>query len=223
MEPLPFHPAVAEWFTRRFAAPTDAQRQAWAATSQHRNALIAAPTGSGKTLAAFLSAINDLVVEGLARGLDDEVHVLYVSPLKALSNDIQKNLQQPLAGIRDELLMHGLPDVAIRDAVRTGDTSQAERQLMRKHPPHILVTTPESLFILLTSDSGRAMLSRVRTVIVDELHAVAGTKRGAHLMLSLERLEALTGKAPIRIGLSATQKPIEDMARFLMGGRDAPI
>jgi ATP-dependent Lhr-like helicase len=223
MHDLPFHPAVAEWFTRRFAAPTDAQRQAWAATSQHQHALIAAPTGSGKTLAAFLSAINDLVLEGLERGLNNEVHVLYVSPLKALSNDIQKNLQEPLAGIRDKLLEHGLPDVAIRDAVRTGDTSQAERQMMRKNPPHILVTTPESLFILLTSDSGRAMLSRVRSVIVDELHAVAGTKRGAHLMLSLERLEALCAKPPIRIGLSATQKPIADMAKFLVGRREVHV
>jgi ATP-dependent Lhr-like helicase len=221
--PLPFHPAVSAWFASRFPAPTSAQLAAWQATSQHKNALIAAPTGSGKTLAAFLSAINDLVVEGLERGLTDEVHVLYVSPLKALSNDIQKNLQEPLVGIRDKLLEHGLPDVSIRDAVRTGDTSQAERQLMRKTPPHILVTTPESLFILLTSDSGRAMLSHVRSVIIDELHAVAGTKRGAHLMLSLERLEALTGKAPIRIGLSATQKPIEDMAKFLIGGRDTPV
>ncbi|HUP91233.1 MAG TPA: DEAD/DEAH box helicase, partial [Solimonas sp.] len=167
-------------------------------------------------------AINELVVEGLARGaLADHVHVLYVSPLKALSNDIQKNLQQPLMGIRDKLLEHGLPDVPIRDAVRTGDTSMVERERMRRIPPHILVTTPESLFILLTSASGRAMLKHVRHVIVDELHAVAGSKRGSHLMLSLERLSALTETPPVRIGLSATVKPIEEMAKFLVP--DQPV
>ncbi len=218
-----FHPAVAGWFRSRFPEPTEAQNRAWAVTSRHRNALIAAPTGSGKTLAAFLSAINDLVIEGLSNGLSDEVHVLYVSPLKALSNDIQKNLQAPLAGIRDQLLELGLPDVAIRDAVRTGDTSAFERTRMRKSPPHILVTTPESLFILLTSESGRAMLKSVRSVIVDELHAVAGSKRGSHLMLSLERLHALCGRAPVRVGLSATVKPLEDMARFLVGNREAEV
>src|SRR5688572_27707154 len=218
-----FHPAVAGWFHSRFPEPTEAQNRAWAVTSQHRNALIAAPTGSGKTLAAFLSAINDLVVEGLANGLSDEVHVLYVSPLKALSNDIQKNLQEPLAGIRDQLLEQGLPDVAIRDAVRTGDTSAFDRNRMRKCPPHILVTTPESLFILLTSESGRAMLKSVRSVIVDELHSVAGSKRGSHLMLSLERLDALCGKPPVRVGLSATVKPLDAMARFLVGNREADV
>ena len=218
-EELPFHPAVREWFAARFSAPTEVQTRAWRVTSQHQNALIAAPTGSGKTLAAFLAAINDLVVEGLAQGLRDEVHVLYVSPLKALSNDIQKNLQEPLAGIRDKLLESGLPDVGIRDAVRTGDTTAFERTRMRKTPPHILVPTPESLFILLTSESGRRMLKSVRSVIVDELHAVAGSKRGAHLMLSLERLSALCGRAPVRIGLSATVKPIQEMAEFLIGKR----
>ncbi len=220
--PSAFHPAVAGWFRSRFpGGATEAQARAWAVTSEHRNALIAAPTGSGKTLAAFLSAINDLVVEGLSRGLTDEVHVLYVSPLKALSNDIQKNLQEPLAGIRDRLLELGLPDVAIRDAVRTGDTSAFERNRMRRTPPHILVTTPESLFILLTSDSGRAMLSSVRSVIVDELHSVAGSKRGSHLMLSLERLDALCPRPPVRVGLSATVKPLDAMAQFLVGNRDA--
>ncbi|MGH8251681.1 MAG: Lhr family helicase [Steroidobacteraceae bacterium] len=212
-----FHPAVAGWFKSRFSEPTEAQRRAWVVAAQHRNALIAAPTGSGKTLAAFLSAINDLVVEGLSKGLSDEVHVLYVSPLKALSNDIQKNLQEPLAGIRDQLLELGLDDVPIRDAVRTGDTSAFERNRMRKSPPHILVTTPESLFILLTSESGRAMLKSVRSVIVDELHSVAGSKRGSHLMLSLERLAALCARPPVRVGLSATVKPLADMARFLIG------
>ena len=221
--PASFHPAVAGWFRARFDAPTEAQVRAWPVTAAGGHALIAAPTGSGKTLAAFLSAINGLVEEGLAHGLADEVHVLYVSPLKALSNDVQKNLQAPLAGIRDQLLELGLPDVPIRDAVRTGDTPQFERERMRRTPPHILVTTPESLFILLTSDGGRRMLGRVRSVIVDELHALAGTKRGAHLMLSLERLEALVaaegGPPPVRIGLSATVKPVEDMARFLVGDR----
>ena len=217
-----FHPAVAGWFRSRFAAPTEAQVRAWPVTAGGGHALIAAPTGSGKTLAAFLSAIDGLITEGLERGLSDEVHVLYVSPLKALSNDVQKNLQAPLTGIRDRLLELGLPDVAVRDAVRTGDTPAFERERMRKTPPHILVTTPESLFILLTSDSGRAMLGRVRSVIVDELHALAGTKRGAHLMLSLERLEALCGRPFTRIGLSATVKPVEAMARFLVGNRPAP-
>jgi ATP-dependent Lhr-like helicase len=218
-----FHPAVAGWFKSRFSAPTEAQARAWAVTSKHRNALIAAPTGSGKTLAAFLSAINDLVLEGLTKGLSDEVHVLYVSPLKALSNDIQKNLQEPLAGIRDQLLEHGLDDVPIRDAVRTGDTSSFERNRMRKTPPHILVTTPESLFILLTSESGRRMLKSVRSVIVDELHSVAGSKRGSHLMLSLERLEALCDRPPVRVGLSATVKPLAEMARFLVGNREQDV
>jgi ATP-dependent Lhr-like helicase len=218
-----FHPAVAGWFRNRFSAPTEVQTRAWAVTSQHRNALIAAPTGSGKTLAAFLFAINDLVVEGLSKGLSDEVHVLYVSPLKALSNDIQKNLQEPLAGIRDQLLEQGVDDVPIRDAVRTGDTSAFERNRMRKSPPHILVTTPESLFILLTSESGRAMLKSVKSVIVDELHSVAGSKRGSHLMLSLERLDALCGRPPVRVGLSATVKPLDAMARFLVGNRDADV
>jgi ATP-dependent Lhr-like helicase len=217
-----FHPAVAGWFRSRFPEPTQAQARAWAVTSKHRNALIAAPTGSGKTLAAFLSAINDLVVEGISHGLTDEVHVLYVSPLKALSNDIQKNLQEPLAGIRDQLLELGVDDVPIRDAVRTGDTSAFDRNRMRRTPPHILVTTPESLYILLTSESGRTMLKSVRSVIVDELHSVAGSKRGSHLMLSLERLDALCGKPPVRVGLSATVKPLEDMARFLVGARGEP-
>ncbi|WP_280151350.1 DEAD/DEAH box helicase [Piscinibacter sp. XHJ-5] len=218
-----FHPAVSTWLTRRFGRPTEVQEQAWAITTQRRHALIAAPTGSGKTLAAFLSAIDELVREGLASGLADEVHVLYVSPLKALSNDIRKNLQEPLAGIRAGLQAMGLPDVGIRDAVRTGDTPTAERERMRRTPPHILVTTPESLYILLSSESGRAMLKSVKSVIVDELHAVAGGKRGAHLMLSLERLEALCERSPVRIGLSATVKPLEEMAAFLIGQRGEEV
>ncbi|MGH8414084.1 MAG: DEAD/DEAH box helicase, partial [Gammaproteobacteria bacterium] len=212
-----FHPATAAWLQRAFAAPTEAQLRAWPAIREGRHTLIAAPTGSGKTLAAFLAAIDDLVRTGLAQGLKDECQVLYVSPLKALSNDIQKNLQAPLEGIRAELLNLGLPDVGIRAWVRSGDTPQSERERMRRTPPHILVTTPESLYILLTSESGRRMLATVRTVIVDEIHALAGNKRGAHLALSLERLNALCGHAPARIGLSATQKPIEEVARFLIG------
>jgi len=210
---------VSRWLEARFGRPTEVQSRAWAITAQRRHALITAPTGSGKTLAAFLSAINELVVEGLARGLDDTVHVLYVSPLKALSNDIRKNLQQPLAGIRAQLQAMGLPDPGIRDALRTGDTPAAERERMRRKPPHILVTTPESLYILLTSASGRAMLKSVKTLIVDELHALAGVKRGAHLALSLERLQALCEHPPLRIGLSATVKPLDAMARFLVGDR----
>mgnify|MGYP005806287429 CR=1 FL=1 len=223
MSQLPFHPAVSTWLEGRFGRPTEVQAQAWSVTSQRRHALIAAPTGSGKTLAAFLSAIDDLVREGLAGGLADEVHVLYVSPLKALSNDIRKNLQEPLAGIREQLAALGLPDPGIRAAVRTGDTPQADRERMRRTPPHILVTTPESLYILLSSDSGRAMLKSVKSVIVDELHAVAGNKRGSHLMLSLERLAALAERAPVRIGLSATVKPLQEMARFLIGQRDEEV
>jgi ATP-dependent Lhr-like helicase len=219
----PFHPAVSGWLKNRFGQPTEVQQRAWAVTSQHQHALIAAPTGSGKTLAAFLSAINDLVEEGLEAPLADRVYVLYVSPLKALSNDIQKNLQEPLAGIREQLAALGLPDVGIRDAVRTGDTPVFERERMKKVPPHILVTTPESLFILMTSQAGRNMLGHVRSVIVDELHAVAGGKRGAHLMLTLERLDALCGTPPMRIGLSATVKPLEAMARYLVGSRDEKV
>ena len=215
-----FHPAVAAWFDKTFAEPTEVQAGAWPAIRDGRHTLLAAPTGSGKTLAAFLAAIDSLVREGLERGLPDETRVLYISPLKALSNDIQRNLQQPLQGIRDELLAQGTPDVDVRAWVRTGDTPQSERQKARRQPPHILVTTPESAYILLTSESGRQMLSTVRTVIVDEIHALAGNKRGAHLSLSLERLEALCRQPINRVGLSATQKPIEDMASFLIGKRD---
>jgi ATP-dependent Lhr-like helicase len=213
-----FHPAVADWFRRAFPhGATQTQARAWAVTSRGGHALVSAPTGSGKTLAAFMAAIDDLVVRGSRAPLPDCVQVLYVSPLKALSNDIDKNLQAPLCGIRDRLFELGLPDVGIRTAVRTGDTTQSERALMRKLPPHILVTTPESLFILLGSESGRTMLAGVRSVIVDELHAVAGSKRGAHLMLTLERLGALCARPPVRIGLSATVKPIEAMADYLVG------
>jgi ATP-dependent helicase Lhr and Lhr-like helicase len=219
-----FHPAVANWFADSFAAPTAAQAEAWPAIKAGRHTLIAAPTGSGKTLAAFLAAIDDLVRQGLEAPLADSTQVIYVSPLKALSNDIHRNLEAPLAGIREHLRRSGLPDVEIRTWVRTGDTPPAERDRMRRRPPHILVTTPESLYVLLGSESGRAMLGSARSVIVDEIHAVAPNKRGAHLALSLERLAALCGDRLQRIGLSATQNPVEAVAHFLAGaaGDGAP-
>ena len=216
-----FHPALDAWFRRQFAVPTAPQAQAWPHVQAGRNVLIAAPTGSGKTLAAFLAAIDGLLRRGLESPLPDETFVVYVSPLKALSNDIHRNLEIPLAGIRAELASRALPDVVIRTLVRTGDTPQTERAGMRKRPPHIVVTTPESLYVLLGSVSGRKMLTTTRTVIVDEIHALAGNKRGSHLALSLERLEALADGPLLRIGLSATQKPVEEIARFLIGMGDA--
>jgi ATP-dependent Lhr-like helicase len=238
-----FHPAVARWFERRFGAPTAAQVAAWPHIRAGRDTLVAAPTGSGKTLTAFLAALDDLVRRGVAGALPDETAVVYVSPLKALSNDIRANLEEPLAGIRAELVSQGLPDVEIRTAVRTGDTPQRERQQAMRRPPHILVTTPESLYVLLGSLAGRRMLANVRTVIVDEIHALAGNKRGSHLALSLERLQNIVDCPPCpgepdedgvvpdpkavtvraepwhvtRVGLSATQKPIAEVARFLVG------
>src|SRR4051812_17534060 len=216
-----FHPAVTAWFANRFASPTPAQAQAWPAIQAGRHTLIAAPTGSGKTLAAFLAAIDRLIRQGLEGRLGDETQVVYVSPLKALSNDIQRNLEVPLAGIREALRERGLPDVDIRTWVRTGDTPPGERERMRRRPPHILVTTPESLYILLGSASGRAMLATTRTVIVDEIHAMAANKRGAHLALSLERLAALCGDRLLRIGLSATQNPIDAISHLLVGAGPA--
>ena len=216
-----FHPAVAKWFADHFAAPTRAQARAWPAIKAGQHTLLAAPTGSGKTLAAFLAAIDDLIRQGLDGGLPDATQVVYVSPLKALSNDIDRNLEAPLAGIRKELRRRNLPDVEIRAWVRTGDTTSAERERMRRRPPHILVTTPESLYILLGSESGRKMLATTRSVIVDEIHAVAPNKRGAHLALSLERLAVLCGDRLLRIGLSATQNPIDTIARLLAGGSAA--
>jgi ATP-dependent Lhr-like helicase len=211
------HPLVAEWFMQRFATPTEPQEQGWPHILAGRNTLISAPTGSGKTLAAFLACIDRLVRKALAGDLADRTEVLYISPLKALGNDIQKNLEVPLGEILAMAGERGLLMPEIRTAVRTGDTLMHERRAMLKRPPHILVTTLESLYILLTADKSRAILRDVETVIVDEIHAVADDKRGAHLTLSLERLEALTYKAPVRIGLSATQKPIEEVARFLTG------
>jgi ATP-dependent Lhr-like helicase len=214
-----FHPVVAEWFLKEFNQPTDVQRQAWPAIHAGQSCLIAAPTGSGKTLAAFFAVIDQLVKQGLTHGLPEQTQVLYISPLKALSNDINKNLDFPLSGIGLALLEAALPGITIRSQTRTGDTSQHERAAMKRFPPHILVTTPESLYILLTSDSGRTMLKNVGTVIVDEIHALAGNKRGAHLMLSLERLYQLMDREPVRIGLSATQKPLTAIANFLIGNR----
>src|SRR5262250_1639238 len=203
------HPLVQEWFVGRFETPTEPQEAGWPHILAGRTTLISAPTGSGKTLAG---------------NLQDRTEVLYISPLKALGNDIQKNLEGPLGEI---LLMageRGLLMPEIRTAVRTGDTLMHERRAMLKRPPHILVTTPESLYILLTAEGSRAILRDVETVIVDEIHAVADDKRGAHLTLSLERLEALCNTPPVRIGLSATQKPIEEVAHFLTGnGRNDPV
>ena len=217
-----FHPLIAKWFQSSVGVPTDVQSQAWPAIQSGVDVLVAAPTGSGKTFAAFLSCIDHLFKQALARELDDHTQVLYVSPLKALSNDIQKNLQQPLAEIGTAALSAGLLMPELRVLVRTGDTPMTARQQMLKRPPHILVTTPESLFILLTAEKSRRLLQTVRTVIVDEIHAVAPNKRGAHLALSLERLEALTLTKPQRIGLSATQRPIETVAQFLVGARPIP-
>jgi ATP-dependent Lhr-like helicase len=221
-----FHPAVATWFERSLGQPTLPQRDAWPAIARGEHTLIAAPTGSGKTLAAFLWAIDVLVRESAEHGaLPDETRVLYVSPLKALSHDVDKNLQIPLDGIAAELKARDIVFAPVRTWVRTGDTAQKERIAATKRPPHIVVTTPESLFLLLTSEGGRRMLSTVRTVIIDEIHALVRDKRGSHLALSIERLQALVARQGMplqRIGLSATQRPIENVARVLVGARDVP-
>jgi ATP-dependent Lhr-like helicase len=221
-----FHPAVRTWFEQTLGAATPPQRDGWPHILAREDTLIAAPTGSGKTLAAFLAALDELVKDGLRGALGDESRVLYVSPLKALGNDIQRNLEAPLLGIAGELGRMGLPKVEIRTMVRSGDTSSRDRARMTSRPPHIVVTTPESFYILLTSEGGRRMVRTVRTVIVDEVHALVGDKRGSHLALSLARLDALAGRPVQRIGLSATQRPIERVARFLVGrdlaGADRP-
>ncbi len=212
-----FHPVVAGWLRDRFGGPTAPQAAGWKEIAEGRNTLIAAPTGSGKTLAAFLWSINRLVEQHLAAELPDTTQVIYVSPLKALGNDIERNLREPLKAIQDRLEEMGIDPPEIRVAVRSGDTPATDRARMLRHPPHILITTPESLFILLTAEGSRKYLSTAKTVIVDEIHAMAGDKRGAHLALSLERLDALVGHPLQRIGLSATQKPIEEVARLLVG------
>ena len=212
-----FHPAVRTWFERKFRAPTDAQALGWPEIISGRDTLISAPTGSGKTLAAFLVSIDRLIREAEQEPLTDQVHVLYISPLKALSNDIQRNLEDPLAEIEQVALELGYPSHSIRTALRTGDTTQAERQAIVKTPPHILITTPESLYLMLTAERSREILRTVKTVIVDEIHALLRDKRGSHLALSLARLDHICEQRPARIGLSATIKPIEDAARFLVG------
>jgi ATP-dependent Lhr-like helicase len=217
MHELPFHPLIRRWFASKFGEPTAPQTEGWRHISSGRDTLIAAPTGSGKTLAAFLWAINELISMATASNLSDETQVVYVSPLKALGNDIQKNLREPLEEIRQLAANGGIELPEIRVLVRSGDTPQSERQSMVRRPPHILITTPESFYILLTAERSRKMLSTARTVIVDEIHAVAADKRGAHLALSLERLDLLAGERLQRIGLSATQKPIEEVARLLVG------
>ena len=221
MQSFQFHPAATQWFEQTFGSPTEPQIRGWPAIQSGRHVLISAPTGSGKTLAAFFASLDILFREGAQSDLPDQTQVVYVSPLKALSNDIRKNLQEPLAGIRALLRETEGRDIDVRAEVRTGDTTAAQRQALIKKPPHILVTTPESLYLLLTSESGRRMLSTARTLIMDEIHAVVDDRRGAHLALSVERLVALvksTSGGPLqRIGLSATQKPIEEVARFLVG------
>ena len=216
-----FHPLVARWFADTLGEPTAAQRRGWAAIREGRHTLIAAPTGSGKTLAAFLTAIDDLVREADAGPMRDEVRVVYVSPLKALSADIHKNLAEPRRGIRKLAEADGREAPRITAAVRTGDTTQSERAAILRKPPHILVTTPESLYLLLTAERSRNVLRTVRTVIVDEIHAVIGTRRGAHLALSLERLQQVAAQPLLRLGLSATQKPVEEVARFLVGADES--
>jgi ATP-dependent Lhr-like helicase len=214
-----FHPLIQEWFNRSFSHATEVQQLAWNEISRGSDVLISAPTGSGKTLAAFLSCLDGLVRAGLDGSLLDETSVVYVSPLKALSNDIQKNLDRPLQEIAALASETGLLLPPIRVAVRTGDTPMLERQQMIKRPPHILVTTPESLFILLTAERSREMLKTTQTMIIDEIHAMVDDKRGSHLSLSLARLDDLVvkaGGAPLqRIGLSATVRPIEDVAKFV--------
>src|SRR5271163_5330960 len=203
------HPVTAEWFLTKFGSPTEPQIHGWPSILAGDATLISAPTGSGKTLAAFLVCIDQLLRASLSGQLAPATQVVYVSPLKALSNDVQKNLNAPLAEIQQLALARGYLCPEIRTGVRTGDTLPIERARMLRNPPHILVTTPESLYLLLTAAKSREHLRTIRTVIVDEIHAVADDKRGAHLALSLERLEALTSQPPVRIGLSATQKPID--------------
>ena len=215
-----FEPYVWAWFEKTFGAPSPPQTAAWPAIARGQNTLIFSPTGSGKTLAAFLWCINELFRTGSRGELDDRIYVLYVSPLKALNNDIQKNLVEPLRGIQRAAAKAGVDVPEVRSAVRTGDTSPRDRQAMSRRPPHIFITTPESLFIILSTQKFREAFRTVRYVIVDEIHAMSDNKRGVHLSLSLERLEALCGRPFVRIGLSATQKPLDAIASFLVGAGD---
>ncbi len=217
MQSFQFHPDIWRWFEQKFGSPTEPQKEGWPAIQSRKNTLIAAPTGSGKTLAAFFAELDLLFRAGLKGDLREETSVVYVSPLKALSNDIHKNLEEPLAELRAALKHSQGQEIAVRADVRTGDTPAAKRQALLRRPPHILVTTPESLYLLLTSISGRKLLGTVRTLIVDEIHAVVGNRRGSHLALSMERLANLVQGPLQRIGLSATQKPIELVAEFLVG------
>ncbi|MCY4112770.1 MAG: DEAD/DEAH box helicase [Chloroflexi bacterium] len=212
-----FCPTVRDWFVERFGSPTDAQAAGWPAIMSGRDTLLAAPTGSGKTLAAFMAGIDRLVRQAEAGSLEAETSIVYVSPLKALSNDIQRNLEEPLEGIRRRAIAEGQEPPPIRTGLRTGDTPANERQQLVRRPPHILITTPESLYLMVTAQRSRETLRRVTTVIVDEIHALARDRRGSHLALTLARLDHIADARPQRVGLSATQRPIEGIARFLTG------
>src|ERR1700694_5446182 len=224
MLPHDFHPVLQGWWDGRFAEPTAAQSEGWSAIRRGEHTLIAAPTGSGKTLAAFLTSVDQLFREGIEQGeLPDEVRVIYVSPLKALSADIHKNLAEPRREIRALAEAMGYQPAKLSAAVRSGAPPAHGRAAMLRKPPHILVTTPESLYLLLTAEKSREMLKTARTVIVDEIHAVIGTRRGAHLAITLERLQQISSRPLHRVGLSATQKPIEEVAQYLVGCSEVTI